>query len=102
MVYGSGLENQRVCKGTVGSNPTLSVQSVSKAQSLAGFFNVLKKPCGVFLGIHGAASAVFRTDFEQEELLAAPNEALKSVDMKGLARLRQVKEPERIARSVSS
>ena len=56
----------------------------------------------MFLGIHGAASAVFRTDFEQEELLAAPNEALKNVDMKGRARLRQVKEPERIARSVSS
>ena len=51
----------------------------------------------MFLGIHGAASAVFRTDFEQEELLAAPNEALKSVDIKGRARLRQVKEPERIA-----
>ena len=25
MVYGSGLENQRVFTGTVGSNPTLSV-----------------------------------------------------------------------------
>ena len=25
MVYGSGLENQLVCKGNVGSNPTLSV-----------------------------------------------------------------------------
>ena len=24
MVYGSGLENQLVCKGNVGSNPTLS------------------------------------------------------------------------------
>ena len=56
----------------------------------------------MFLGIHGAASAVFRTDFEQEELLAAPNAALKSIDIKGRARLRQVKEPERIARSVSS
>ena len=38
MVYGSGLENQRVCKGTVGSNPTLSVQ---KAQSVTGFFSAL-------------------------------------------------------------
>ena len=25
VVYGSGLENQRGCKPTVGSNPTLSV-----------------------------------------------------------------------------
>ena len=29
MVYGSGLENQRGCKPTVGSNPTLSVQKPS-------------------------------------------------------------------------
>ena len=35
MVYGSGLENQRGRKFTVGSNPTLSV---SEAQSLTGFF----------------------------------------------------------------
>ena len=28
MVYGSGLENQRVSNGTVGSNPTLSVSSI--------------------------------------------------------------------------
>ena len=56
----------------------------------------------MFLGIHGAASAVFRTDFEQVELLAAANAALKSVGMKGRARLRQGKEPERIERSVSS
>ena len=39
VVYGSGLENQRVCKGTVGSNPTLSVLYYRKAQSLTGFFN---------------------------------------------------------------
>ena len=39
MVYGSGLENQRVLTGTVGSNPTLSVQ---KAQSMTGFFSVYK------------------------------------------------------------
>ena len=26
VVYGSGLENQRGCKFTVGSNPTLSVE----------------------------------------------------------------------------
>ena len=32
VVYGSGLENQRVFTGTVGSNPTLSVL---KSQSLA-------------------------------------------------------------------
>ena len=37
MVYGSGLENQRVSNGTVGSNPTLSV---SEAQSTTGFFSV--------------------------------------------------------------
>ena len=35
MVYGSGLENQRVFTGTVGSNPTLSVL---KNQPMAGFF----------------------------------------------------------------
>lgn len=56
----------------------------------------------MFLGIHGAASAVFRTDSEQVELLAAANAALKSVGMKGRARLRKANEPERIARSVSS
>ena len=38
MVYGSGLENQRVFTGTVGSNPTLSAL---KTQSLTGFFSVL-------------------------------------------------------------
>ena len=37
MVYGSGLENQRVFTGTVGSNPTLSAL---KAQSLTGFFSI--------------------------------------------------------------
>ena len=37
VVYGSGLENQRVFTGTVGSNPTLSAL---KAQSMTGFFNV--------------------------------------------------------------
>ena len=37
VVYGSGLENQRGRKFTVGSNPTLSV---SEAQSLTGFFIV--------------------------------------------------------------
>ncbi len=30
VVYGSGLENQRGCKFTVGSNPTLSVQKPSQ------------------------------------------------------------------------
>ena len=50
----------------------------------------------MFLGIHGAASAVFRNDFEQVELLAAANAALKSVGMKGRARLRKANEPERI------
>ena len=39
VVYGSGLENQRGRKFTVGSNPTLSV---SETQSLTGFFNALK------------------------------------------------------------
>ena len=34
--FAFGLENQRGCKFTVGSDPTLSV---SEAQSLTGFFN---------------------------------------------------------------
>ena len=37
VVYGSGLENQRVFTGTVGSNPTLSAL---KSQSLTGFFRI--------------------------------------------------------------
>ena len=51
----------------------------------------------MFLRIHAAASALFQTDSEQVELLAATNAALKSVGVKGRLRLRQVKEPERIA-----
>ena len=39
MVYGSGLENQRVFTGTVGSNPTLSALHHLNPQSLTGFFN---------------------------------------------------------------
>ena len=54
----------------------------------------------MILRIHAAASAEFRTDSEQVELLAATNAALKSVGLKGRMRLRQVKEPERIAESV--
>jgi hypothetical protein len=30
VVYGSGLENQRVFTGTVGSNPTLSVLKINQ------------------------------------------------------------------------
>ena len=33
VVYGSGLENQRVFTGTVGSNPTLSVLNQLKRRS---------------------------------------------------------------------
>jgi hypothetical protein len=66
----------------------------------------------VFLGIHGAASAVFRTDSEQVELLAAANAALKSDGVKGRSAdgsghivsqwdvFVQEKETEQVARSV--
>ena len=38
VVYGSGLENQRVSNGTVGSNPTLSVSEHKKVRSITGPF----------------------------------------------------------------
>ena len=39
MVYGSGLENQRVFTGTVGSNPTLSVFSNYKGDLKVRYFS---------------------------------------------------------------
>lgn len=44
-VYGSGLENRRTCKGTVGSNPTLSaIIFVEKSiTSVVGFFCIYLK-----------------------------------------------------------
>ena len=38
MVYGSGLENQRTCKGTVGSNPTLSDKMMKTIEEKRAFY----------------------------------------------------------------
>ena len=51
VVYGSGLENQRVSNGTVGSNPTLSVSEHKKVRSMTGPFCCLSSLLATIIAV---------------------------------------------------